>query len=925
MLSKEEKLKDPYYKEMKNKVKEVYDFVEPYILKDEELLTYFRYSMLNGIDDEEKESHKDLLTYYKYRLAEYMLGFKKEENKELYDNLTNFVKDKLSNGFLNRLVWHIDNMEALESDALIYEILKDLYLIEKYKGTPFSTDLLKYYRRIIRHEDIKPKKIIPSSEITDENKEEVLKAIDYYEASIKYQNIKKAFYGYLDGLEYNKKVQVERVEKYLVDEFYLYNYNYLLKTREKIKEEMGEDTKNLDPLEPLKVHLKRTTEEAEAYFKLKEEIRENREKLAKKYGVNITLDDDDIIYINEKKEEIYTFLGKFNYSYLDFINWNSLTYMLGLDEGLQETLHDPNEDKSFKDIIEERKKKIEKDKKEKKTIKPHLATKEEIDAIYNKEKTHYKTGSTPTNKMILDTYGAYSGIENNDLDKVLLKIQDLNKKVENSKTKEDKDELLSELKLLEQKKAQLEQLQQDLISQQKEKEDNLESIRKEYLLKDQEQQLSKSDKQQYETLIRNLENDLTETKHELALFNSRGVVFRGNLFNELEYIDDKGHTITTLRDKDGKVLNPKDVPTLADAFLRIANDIYLDRQANYNEFIGKIDDLFPKDKGITYKLANETIKKHLGKNGFILDIKSLLTLLKVSDENIKYYSRNLQEAIKFFNDIQISVQQKDKKFNNDDALNVFFGITNNVYMSRQLNNNIYIYYEISSMYESILDNSNKNLYYQTPIALLQYATGQQGNKRVFKLGDYVFRLKRDSLNGGRGGLKMTEDSNYYKRLKVSTLLKVLRDSGLIKEARPRKYREDVFNKFISALDTLEEEGLIKYVLYYDDSVSMSNDTFKMTFENSLIDIIYLDDNEEYEDILAKNLKNRKTAKLTNANKFILTWGKYEGKTLKEVLAIDKAYLEWILTSDIKISKPKITRQHIKNILENEKAKEQLKK
>jgi hypothetical protein len=472
MLSKEEKLKDPYYKEMKNKVKEVYDFVEPYILKDEELLTYFRYSMLNGIDDEEKESHKDLLTYYKYRLAEYMLGFKKEENKELYDDLTNFVKDKLSNGFLNRLVWHIDNMEALESDALIYEILKDLYLIEKNKGTPFSTDLLKYYRRIIRHEDIKPKKIIPSSEITDENKEEVLKAIDYYEASIKYQNIKKAFYGYLDGLGYNKKEQVERVEKYLVDEFYLYNYNYLLKTREKIKEEMGEDTKNLDPLEPLKVHLKRTTEEAEAYFKLKEEIRENREKLAKKYGVDITLDDDGIIYINEKKEEIYTFLGKFNYSYLDYINWNSLTYLLGLSEELQEALHDPNTDKSFKSIIEKKKKK------EKPT--PHIASKEDI-AKEQKDKTHYNTGSTPSNKMILDTYGAYSGIENNDLDKIKLKIQELNKKIDSKKIKEDlKKGYRSELKVLLKKQEDLEQQLKDLLDEKTTKEQEIDKARQEY-------------------------------------------------------------------------------------------------------------------------------------------------------------------------------------------------------------------------------------------------------------------------------------------------------------------------------------------------------------------------------------------------------------------------------------------------------------
>ena len=915
MLSKEEKLKDPYYIRFKNVSNEVFNRLKPLILEDEELLTYFKYSLLNNIDDEEGDKTKDLLTYYKYRLAEYTLGFKKNDNTDLNNYLEDYVKTHLTNGFLNKVVWHFNNMENLEADSLLYEVFKDLYLMEKYKGTPFSEGLVNFYKGIIRYEDIKPKRIIPSSEVNDENKEEVLEAIKYYEASIRYNNIIKALYGHLDGLEYNEKVQIENVEKYLVDEFYLYNYNFILESDRLYNEQHGNNTES-NPLEPLKVHLKRTSKDAEDYFKLREDIKENREKLAKEYGIDLHLDKDDIDYIKNKKREVLKYLGTYNYSYLDFINWNSLTYLLGLSEELQEALHDPNTDKSFKSIIEKKKKK------EKPT--PHIASKEDI-AKEQKDKTHYNTGSTPSNKMILDTYGAYSGIENNDLDKIKLKIQELNKKIDSKKIKEDlKKGYRSELKVLLKKQEDLEQQLKDLLDEKTTKEQEIDKARQEYFKKTQEQQLSKTDKQQYERLIDNLATDLKEVNYEIETFNKRGVVFRGNLFNELEYTDDKGKTLTTLRDKDGNVLNPKDIPTLAEAFLRVANDLYINKLDNYNEFINKIDDLWPKSKGANYRLANETIKKGLGKDGFILDVNKLLQYLQVSDENLTYYSNCIEDAIKFYNNIEISIQQKDDKFNNSDFLNIFFGITNNVKISSQIKGNRYIYFEISRPYQVILDNTNS---YKTPMGLLKYATGQLGNKRIYKLGDHIFYLIRVSLNGGVNGVKIDENGRYYIKRKISSLIKVLKDSGLLTEPRPRKYREDVFNKLVAILDTLESDPDIPlaYEFLYDDSVPMSNDTFKYTFENSFIKLYITDLTDDYENILAKNLRSRKDRKIPNANKFILTWGKYEGKTLKEVLEIDKAYLEWILKSDIKIPKPKITRNHIKNLLENEKNKEQLKK
>ena len=259
---------------------------------------------------------------------------------------------------------------------------------------------------------------------------------------------------------------------------------------------------------------------------------------------------------------------------------------------------------------------------------------------------------------------------------------------------------------------------------------------------------------------------------------------------------------------------------------------------------------------------------------------------------------------------------------------MFFGITNNVYASRQIKGNIYIYYEISSVYETILDNSQNPTVAQNPIVLLKYATGREGNKRAFKVGDYLFNDLRRSLNNGVSGIKINKKGQYYKRYKVKTLLKPLRESKLITETkeRKRKYREDVFNKFISTLELLRNDAkLIDYVLYFDDDVKLSSDIFKSTFENTFVDITFTYAIEEYENILSKNISNKKNAHITNASNYVLTFGKYQGKTIKEVYDTDKQYLEYVLnTPELKITKPKITRQHIKNYLDHKKNLENLK-
>ena len=266
----------------------------------------------------------------------------------------------------------------------------------------------------------------------------------------------------------------------------------------------------------------------------------------------------------------------------------------------------------IKDVTDEIKKEQTK-KKSKKKPKPKLATQEEIQAYYNdKVKEYYNTSTLPTNKAILDTYGAYTSIETNTLDKINLKIKELNQKRDKTHDKEKLDNIKYELEDLLRKKQEQEDTFKNLNDTIKEKQDNLDKITHEY--NEKEEHLSNADKQQYKNLIQTLQVDLIDAKDELNAFNNRGIAFRGNIFNELEYTDDKGKTIATIRNRNGDVLEPKDIPPLSDLFLTLTNDNYYTRLDNYNEFIDKIDVLFPKSKGASYKIANETIKRNLGKN-----------------------------------------------------------------------------------------------------------------------------------------------------------------------------------------------------------------------------------------------------------------------------------------------------------------------
>lgn len=81
------------------------------------------------------------------------------------------------------------------------------------------------------------------------------------------------------------------------------------------------------------------------------------------------------------------------------------------------------------------------------------ANKEEIEkATKKKNKNNYLTNSTPTNRAILDTYGAYAGIETSNIEKILLKIKEVENNLKQAKTTEKKADLKSELELLKKKK-----------------------------------------------------------------------------------------------------------------------------------------------------------------------------------------------------------------------------------------------------------------------------------------------------------------------------------------------------------------------------------------------------------------------------------------------------------------------------------------
>jgi hypothetical protein len=948
MIPLETKLKDPYYKMMYDKSKETYDLIKPHIFKDEEAIKYILIVKLNALLEnqaKEEKKYKGLLTYYKYSLAEYILeNDLKKEDKRLYSNLLKDIKENFSNELLNMVVFYYETMEQIESDEYIKLLTKAFYLVDKYKDSPFKTEVLKYLNTINHYEDYKPKeKYVPkdlsmetiaSKEDFDKLKENIF----YLEMQNSYLSIMRIFREYLQGQEFSKEYIKNRVETYLVDYFYLYSYGAMIIRRNSLGVDELKVTED-KILDPLKSMFMAKVKASKSIDNLRGELKEILEENATKYNINITLNKTEEKIIEDKIAEAKNILGKYNYEYVYHITFNTITYLLAFNEEAKEWLVDNNTDLTLEnakpikdnDISEELK---EIPVKEKKTPKQKKGETSKIKAHKHLEnnsdiKEYYKLGNTPTNRAVLDTFGAVTGIETNTLDKINKKLKELENKKKNTKDKKLKEELEAEISLITQKKEAEEKLHKDILDNIDKKSKNIDHLKD--ILNTKKDQLSKTEKQQYENTINNLYNELEEAKNDLYNYDNRGIVFRGNIFNELEYNDEKGNIIATIRNKNGEPIDPNDAPTLAEAFLRVTNDLFYNKYDMLNKYEEKIDTLFPVEKGGSFRIANETIKRNLGNNGFIIDVKDLLKLLGVSENSFKYYGKQIEKAIRYYNDVEISVQQKDKYTKNEDILNMFFGITSNVYLSRQVNNNQYIYYEISSIYQTILsDNRGNNsnpVIAQNPRELLKYTTGQKGNLRVYKVGETIYTILKESLNGSNGGIKIDSDGYYYKNIGVKTLLRPLKEAKLINRvARPRKYREDIFNPLIMALNTLEEEGLIKYSLIYDDSVYMSNETFKNTFESSQVTITYLKVAEEYDDILAKNLQNKNKTKVNNAKNFVLEWGKYKGKTLKEIYDEDKQYLEWILNEkDLIIKKPKVTRQHIKNLLDSEKELDKLKK
>ena len=952
--------------------------LEQLLVTDEKTKRTFLTSLLYDVYKDESPQNYKIFLLSDYEAYEWFIN----KNEELEKSLSSAFSDTISKDMINNTINNYSDLAYNEAKQLIYSISRLLFTQDKHKNDEIGQEIdsrIKEWIRYIKNYDEKEIYKMLDPHNNKVGTLEYQEALDKMNARLFYQVTPSINYDIYNNDKSSRDFMSLWNEKVTSEELHSFIGNYInnkiedSKTRERFREK-------LDNLVNDAIERKQISNFEIVYEKEIKELRENitgsktlttqkmdlkntmllcelnekkQNKLLKEltqdkfissvYDLYVKYKDEkDYKALEQTQEDIKLWREKADNFINHLINFDGIGLMglftmdyslnyLAYNEYQKET-YKLNLDDDIKVIKNEKEKSQNSDKNNSKTAqkKPivNKASKDEIEkATKKKNKNNYLTNSTPTNRAILDTYGAYAGIETSNIEKILLKINEVENNLKQAKTTEKKADLKSELELLKKKKESLEQTQKELSNELIEAKDSLREAKREYDEKEQEHILSSDDKKAYNNLICTLSNNVVEKESELKDFNSKGLSFRGNLFNELEYTDDKGKTIASLRNQNGEILEAKDIPTLAEAFLRLTNDHYYNRLDNYNDFHDKIDVLFPKSKGTTYRIANETIKRNLGKNGYIIDLKELLKILHVTDNNLRHYSENIQDAIKFFNNIQISVQQQDKITKNDDVLNMFFGITNNVYASRQVNGNIYIYYEISSVYETILDNSQNPIVAQNPIVLLKYATGQQGNKRIFKLGDYLFNDLRRSLNNGVSGIKLNNKGQYYKRYKVKTLLRPLRESRLITETKARKgkYRDDVFYKFVKALDQLEKENLIKYNLYFDDDVKLSSDVFKTTFESTFIDITFTYSIEEYENILSKNIENKKKAHITNAGKYILPFGKYQGKTIKEVYDIDTQYLEYILnTPDLKITKPKVTRQHIKNYLQHKKHLEELK-
>ena len=516
---------------------ELFNSLKDDIINDTRIQPYLQIARVVGSENSDANysdtSTKGLLTFYKYELYDAII---KDTKNSLNDITLGLIKSDYPILMFNIDEWLYENMELIENEDVIEELAKAFYLIHKYKGTPFSDDVLQYFK------DIENITNIEKPEVREDTKDmqEMSKLNRWYQFQLYNLLFKDIFYKYAKGHPYHKDDLKERAISCFRDKDFKLSLYYTLLQAGETKEKIIDFIHNC---------FKNSVSHSETLYKFRQYLNLHVLDMSKKHSIDIKLTEEEQkevkIKIQNIKEFIYNIdTDKYTYSDLieNFFKISDIYKYLSFDEKdkIYLKLEEQKEvQKSDKRVTKTAQKSsnttTKKPKRDYKALREKYKDVTRLTEPLDYNRKWAKLDNSKENTNIMSIREQIQNYKRSDEDKINKEIYDLQSL--NTLTKEQKEKLEE---LIEDKK--------ELLEEKKEQQQKLDNIKDEIRLLNETLEQA-SDITETRRLKRFLKQKETEKESLEKALSNNGVAFQQNLLTgNLEYKQEnkRKHESTTI-------------------------------------------------------------------------------------------------------------------------------------------------------------------------------------------------------------------------------------------------------------------------------------------------------------------------------------------------------------------------------------------
>lgn len=754
---------------------ELFNSLKDDIINDTRIQPYLQIARVVGSENSDANysdtSTKGLLTFYKYELYDAII---KDTKNSLNDITLGLIKSDYPILMFNIDEWLYENMELIENEDVIEELAKAFYLIHKYKGTPFSDDVLQYFK------DIENITNIEKPEVREDTKDmqEMSKLNRWYQFQLYNLLFKDIFYKYAKGHPYHKDDLKERAISCFRDKDFKLSLYYTLLQAGETKEKIIDFIHNC---------FKNSVSHSETLYKFRQYLNLHVLDMSKKHSIDIKLTEEEQkevkIKIQNIKEFIYNIdTDKYTYSDLieNFFKISDIYKYLSFDEKdkIYLKLEEQKEvQKSDKRVTKTAQKSsnttTKKPKRDYKALREKYKDVTRLTEPLDYNRKWAKLDNSKENTNIMSIREQIQNYKRSDEDKINKEIYDLQSL--NTLTKEQKEKLEE---LIEDKK--------ELLEEKKEQQQKLDNIKDETRLLNETLEQA-SDITETRRLKRFLKQKETEKESLEKALSNNGVAFQQNLLTgNLEYKQEnkRKHESTT-------IVIPQDY------------DI-----SQFNQ----------ESRNFLYYIPNiPNIMDELEKDFITIDISDYLSFTGRETGNVSRIRKKLFNSLKEMKKESYEFSYRGSKGELiEGSLSIIGDIITTEYKGKAT---------VSVHLEPTYKNNIRRAFNTNQIANI--------NKEVFKLGqgstnkiekitkEIAIYLTRLARNDAKNGLK---NGKWVKDIHIKTLIDYLVSINLI-DYDTRYYSRYVKEPLQDALNLGKDLNLFDYKTnafeYYDNSISKS--------------------------------------------------------------------------------------------------------